>query len=118
MERSVKKINDGKWLLCLFIAISGLLISIVPAAFAAETPANKPPQAIALPDGEGRDEVEAYCSACHSLQIVVQQKGLTRDRWKDLLEWMVEEQGMSELDEEDYKLVLDYLTKYLGPAEK
>lgn len=66
-----------------------------------------------LPEGPGRDEVEAYCGACHSLQIVVQQ-GLSRDRWSELLIWMVEEQDMAELEAEEHKLVLDYLATHLG----
>jgi cytochrome c len=48
------------------------------------------------------------CSACHSEMIVAQQ-GLTRDGWDELIEWMVEEQGMSELDEPDLTEILDYL---------
>jgi len=66
-----------------------------------------------LPPGPGREEVFYTCQACHSLRIVVQQ-GLTRHSWDETLDWMVEEQGMPELDEEERDLILDYLAKYYG----
>lgn len=70
-----------------------------------------------LPDAPGREEVAAYCGACHSLNLVVQQ-GLTRQAWTELLVWMVEEQGMPELDTAEHKLVIDYLAKYVGPDDQ
>ena len=66
-----------------------------------------------MPPGDGRDEVFAYCSACHSMKLVTQQ-GLTRADWGEVLVYMVEEHEMAELDEEDEKLVLDYLGKFYG----
>lgn len=67
-----------------------------------------------LPPGDGRDLVFYSCQACHSLAIVKQQ-GLSREWWDDTLTWMVEEQNMAELDEEDRTLVLDYLATHYGP---
>ncbi|MBP5857345.1 hypothetical protein KAJ83_10025 [Marivibrio halodurans] len=67
-----------------------------------------------LPPGEGRDLVYGYCGACHSNKLVAQQ-GLSRERWDDLLVWMVEEQGMYPLEEADREVVLDYLATQLGP---
>ncbi len=58
---------------------------------------------------EGVETIYYTCSACHSEMIVAQQ-GLTRDGWEELLEWMVEEQGMSEPDEPDLAEILDYLS--------
>lgn len=66
-----------------------------------------------LPEGEGRDEVYVICSGCHSIKLVVQQ-GLSRDSWQESLEWMVDEQGMPEMDSETHILVLDYLSEHLG----
>jgi len=66
-----------------------------------------------LPAGKGREEVELYCSACHSLKLVTQQ-GLTREAWDELLVWMVEEQGMAEISSDDRKIVLDYLARELS----
>ena len=67
-----------------------------------------------MPEDVGREEVAVYCQACHSLRMVTQQ-GLNRTRWDHLLDWMVEEQGMSELVGTEQTLVLDYLSKYYGP---
>lgn len=67
-----------------------------------------------LPPGPGREEVFYTCNACHSLKLVTQQ-GMSRSRWDDTLEWMVEEQGMSEFTNDNVKaLVLDYLTQHFG----
>jgi hypothetical protein len=48
------------------------------------------------------------CIACHSEMIVAQQ-GLTRDGWVEMLEWMVDEQGMDMIEEPDLSEILDYL---------
>ncbi len=66
-----------------------------------------------LPPGDGRDEVFALCSACHSLKLVTQQ-GLNERRWDGLMDWMVEEQGMDEMDEETRGLVVRYLATHFG----
>lgn len=64
-----------------------------------------------LVEAPGVEEVHAYCTPCHSEMIVVQQ-GKTRENWNELLEWMVEEQGMAPIDEPDRTVVLDYLAKH------
>ena len=66
-----------------------------------------------MPPGDGRDEVFAYCSACHSMKLVTQQ-GLTRADWAEVLVYMVEEHEMAEIEPEDEKLVLDYLARFYG----
>ncbi len=66
-----------------------------------------------LPRDPGYEEVEGYCSACHSLEIVMQQK-LTPARWGELLIWMQEKQGMPEPEPEDYVLILNYLQTNFG----
>lgn len=66
-----------------------------------------------LPAGEHRELVYALCSGCHSAKLVAQQR-LNRKRWDKLLDWMVEEQGMAELDPETEGQVLDYLSTVLG----
>jgi cytochrome c len=66
-----------------------------------------------LNEGEGREDVYTVCSRCHSIMLVKQQ-GMSRYRWAEVLEWMVDEQGMDELKEDQYELILNYLTKYYG----
>jgi cytochrome c len=70
-----------------------------------------------LPPGGGREQVFYSCQACHSLAIVTQQ-GLSREFWDETLTWMVEEQAMPELDEEDRTMVLNYLATNFGPDSR
>ena len=72
-----------------------------------------PNEYFGLPDDTGREEVMAYCGACHSMKLVAQQ-GLTRADWADVLVEMYEEQDMEVLKVEDAKLILDYLAKHVG----
>ncbi len=69
--------------------------------------------ALGFPPDAGREEVEIYCGACHSLRLVAQQ-GLSRGDWDELLDWMVEEQAMEELETADRRLVLDYLARHFS----
>ncbi|MBE7636496.1 aldehyde dehydrogenase [Sneathiella sp. P13V-1] len=64
-----------------------------------------------LIDKPGAEETFIYCSACHSERIVAQQ-GLDRKGWIELLQWMVDEQEMDPIEEPDYSLVIDYLSKH------
>lgn len=65
----------------------------------------------ALFDAPGVETTYYACTACHSEMIVAQQ-GLTRDEWDDLFEWMVDEQGMTEIDEPERTEILDYLAAH------
>jgi len=66
-----------------------------------------------LPEGPGKEEVFSACSGCHSIRLVAQQ-GLDRGDWQETLTWMVEEQGMPELDPETEALVLGYLAQHFN----
>lgn len=67
-----------------------------------------------LPPGAGREEVFYTCNVCHSIMLVTQQ-GMSRRRWNETLEWMVEEQGMNEIgDATTRDLILDYLSTHFG----
>ena len=46
-----------------------------------------------LPRDEGVEYVASFCAACHSLQIVMQQRR-SEERWHELLDWMIDTQGM------------------------
>ena len=69
-----------------------------------------------LPRAEGVDEVAAYCAACHSLQIVMQQRQ-TEEGWNYLLLWMVEKQGMAPMPEDTRATILNYLTTNFGAQD-
>jgi len=64
-----------------------------------------------LVDAPGVEETYVNCAGCHSEMLVAQQ-GLTRERWDKLLDWMVEEQGMWEIEEPERTVVLDYLATH------
>ncbi|SEO74428.1 cytochrome c [Salinihabitans flavidus] len=65
----------------------------------------------ALYPAEGAEVTYNYCVACHSEMIVAQQ-GQTREGWDKLLKWMVEEQGMQPIPDEDREIILDYLSEH------
>jgi hypothetical protein len=68
-----------------------------------------------LPDGDGVMEVYYACNACHSLRTVTNVR-YSRRVWDELLDWMVEVQGMPEFrDDVERQLVLDYLATNLSP---
>ncbi len=102
------------------LVLAGAAVAASAAAFEPPSPYATPrdlgQRETELPEGEGREEVEGICAACHSIRMVTQQR-LPRHRWDELLDWMVAEQGMPELDEETRTVVLDYLSDHLGTGE-
>jgi virginiamycin B lyase len=58
-----------------------------------------------LPDGPGKDAVQALCANCHSLNQIVNSGGYTRDGWHNLIATMVA------LPAEQSGTVVDYLAK-------
>jgi len=70
-----------------------------------------------LPRTPGYEEVANNCTACHSLSIVMQQH-VTAERWDYLLKWMVDKQGMMEMEPEDDVLVRAYLNKHFSSEAK
>jgi hypothetical protein len=91
-----------------------LLIAYLLCALTSITAlAENDPELALLPDDPYSEDFFYTCSACHSLKTVTQQR-LNRKRWADTLEWMVEEGGMAELDEEELEPMLDYLSTYYG----
>ncbi|WP_426959795.1 hypothetical protein [Muricoccus radiodurans] len=67
-----------------------------------------------LPEGHGRGEVFARCTACHSTAII-RRTALSRDRWDGLMDWMTEKHGMAPLEGEMRTLVVDYLAQHFPP---
>lgn len=66
-----------------------------------------------LPDGEGKDTYEEVCGACHGADIVIGSQG-TRSRWEETVDAM-KNRGASG-SEDDFKTVVNYLTRYFGPS--
>lgn len=63
----------------------------------------------------GKKLVEEICSFCHGLAKLKGQ-AYTRDQWENVIKGMVSE-GAPVTDEE-FSLILDYLTKNFGPSEQ
>ena len=82
-------------------------------AGATARPARQPDFGVLVTE-KGAEETHAYCTVCHSERIVAQQ-GLTREDWEELLEEMVEENGMNPIEEPDLGRVLSYLAAHYGP---
>ncbi len=86
--------------------------AVAPSASFGDDEADRDERLLAsLPEGLGKEETFYACHGCHSFRLVAQQ-GLSRAHWDDLLDWMVEEQGMNEIEGEDRKLILDYLAEH------
>lgn len=92
--------------------VAGILFALVTAPFTLS--AQEDSKYGVLVEGKGAEETYTYCSACHSERLVAQQ-GLTREGWSELMQWMVEEQGMAPIQEPDRTRILDYLAKNYGP---
>jgi hypothetical protein len=68
-----------------------------------------------LPQGKGRAEVEAACYACHSADILVQQR-LTVKQWTATVDKMIRWGAV--VPESDKSVVIAYLAKQFGPGNK
>ncbi len=66
-----------------------------------------------LPDAPGAEETFYQCVACHSTEIIKQQR-LTDARWDYLWQWMVEQQGMIAPDPETREVILGYLKTHFS----
>ncbi len=66
-----------------------------------------------LPRDNGVDLVAGYCGACHSLRIVMQQHA-TEARWRELMDWMIEKQGMAPPPDDDLETIIYYLSEHFG----
>ena len=82
-------------------------------AFASPAVAEEDWEFAPLPRGEGAEETYYACIACHSLRTVTQ-GAYSRRVWDELLDWMVEEQGMHPLEPDEREIILEYLVTHLG----
>jgi len=68
-----------------------------------------------LPEGKGKALVRTACSQCHSLDVIIGQPR-SREGWMDVVSQMVG--NGAELSDDDYNLVIEYLSTNLGPASQ
>ena len=66
----------------------------------------------ALPEGPGKELVEAVCTACHTLERVVAKRA-TKAEWQDkVLEMLQEDPDITQQEREQ---IVDYLAKNFPP---
>ena len=89
---------------------TGLLMLLSAAEGGAQTrpaaPVEEAPQQ--YPAHPNRDDAFYFCTACHSFRIVAAQ-GMSRERWDESFDWMLERHNMPDVQGEDRKRILDYL---------
>lgn len=91
------------------------LLAVAPylGAQAHPSPAAPPKSnAVALPEGEGKDALQRVCSSCHSANIVLG-RGLSKDEWGDVVNSMVGRGA--KVSDADFPVIVDYLAKSLPP---
>lgn len=96
------------------IAAAALLLGAVALPASIQPAAAREESAEALPAAPGRDEAFVTCSACHAYRLVAAQ-GLSRERWDETITLMSEKHGMPKLEDDERRVVLDYLAKAHPP---
>lgn len=81
----------------------------IPVAEAAQ-----PAKPSTLPDGPGKENVEAVCTACHQVREIQNSSGYTREGWKELFGTMIDLSGSREVQDR----ILQYLATNFPPNDK
>jgi len=63
--------------------------------------------------GEGSDEINANCTACHSAEMVMNQPAFSKATWQAEVGKMVKVYKAS-VDEKDIPAIVEYLTRVRG----
>jgi virginiamycin B lyase len=71
-------------------------------------------QAPALPDGAGRELVEAMCTGCHQINQITRSAGYTDDGWRELAATMIDLSGAPE----DQAEIVAYLAENFVPNDR
>ncbi|MGA9269298.1 MAG: monoheme cytochrome C [Lutimonas sp.] len=69
-----------------------------------------------LIDDDGLMTVVANCTACHSAQLVTQNR-MNKERWNATIRWMQETQNLWDLGD-NQEIIVNYLVKNYPPTEK
>lgn len=97
------------------VAVAWAWISIVASGGAASPQKAEPGDE--LPPGPGKDILERACQSCHELDEVTKFKDYwDRKQWQDTVGTMIA--YGAEVDENEAKVLTDYLVQHLGRKEK
>jgi virginiamycin B lyase len=88
--------------------LRALTVPLISIAVLALVPALAPAQGkpSGLPEGAGKERVEAMCLACHQAREILRSSGYTREGWRELIGTMIDLSGAPE--------VRDGITQYLA----
>ncbi len=94
----------NRHLLAASIALTGVF---TPVSATEQYPVDEVTGLIMAP---GWEMVKAQCNACHTSHIIPQNPG-NREVWRDTIQWMIDTQGLWDLND-TWEPVLDYLSTY------
>ena len=96
------------------MGLKSLGLVLLSVAFAVAEAGQAPP---ALPEGPGKELVEAVCTACHTLERVVAKRA-TKAEWQDKVLEMLQEDP--DVTQQERERIVEYLAKAFPPkaAEK
>ncbi|MFK8015378.1 MAG: hypothetical protein AB8G17_08040 [Gammaproteobacteria bacterium] len=69
-----------------------------------------------LPPAEDAALVQAHCSGCHSLRLVVQQCA-SAEQWLTMIRWMQAKHNLWTFPPETEARIVAYLSTHFGPRE-
>jgi len=110
---AMRRTPGRAWMRALALALAAaVVLALAPAGDSAAQgrrarPAEEGPEQ--YPAHPNRDDAFYFCTACHSFKIVAAQR-MSRERWDESLDWMVERHNMPKVEGEDRKKILDYLS--------
>lgn len=88
---------------------SQLLLVLLTMVFS-----SSPVFAAGLPEGEGREAVQAMCSGCHDVSRIDNGLGYSREHWLALMDSMIDLSG----DKSQQVLMADYLAEHFPPNKQ
>jgi mono/diheme cytochrome c family protein len=92
------------------LLLFGLLLASPVAVAADET-------SIVLAEGEGRTQVQAYCSMCHSVDYIVMNSPFQdKAAWEKSVRKMVNVMG-APIPEENVAVIVSYLSSHYGAQQ-
>ncbi len=87
--------------------------SLAGIALAVLLPAQAQSQGAGLPEGEGREVVEAVCTACHQTSQITRSSGYTAEHWRELAGTMIDLSG----DPAQQDAIISYLAAHFPPND-
>jgi cytochrome c5 len=92
------------------VGVKSLALMVFPVALAVTTAVQSPPPQ--LPEGPGKELVEAVCTACHTLERVIAKRA-TKAEWQDKVLEMLQEDP--DITQQERDQIVDYLAKNFPP---